>query len=210
VQDVAGEIDPRDYRVSDGEREHIGQLLHRAVGEGRITLDEFEARMAAAMAARTRGELNAQVVDIAEVIPQIRPKDVLELRGGAGGIKRRGYWVAPATIKVSGGIGDVLLDFTEAALTSAVITIEVKLGVGGLVVVVPRGSTVDHDDVRTAFGEIKDRTDRRPEVIGRGGRHFVIRGVTGTGSVKIMHPWSRRIGPFAVHRPFRVTWGARR
>ena len=201
---MTGEIQPRDLRVSDAEREHVGQLLQRAVGEGRITLAEFDTRMAAAMAARTRGELNAQIVDIAQAAPQVEPKDVLVLRSGVGGIKRRGYWVAPPTIKISGGIAETLLDFTEARLTSPVTTIDVKLGVGELVVIVPPGATVDHDELRTTIGEIKDRTEHRP---GPSTAHFVIRGTTGMGSVKIMHSRSRRIGPLTVDRPFRLRWG---
>ncbi|MGH3785806.1 MAG: DUF1707 SHOCT-like domain-containing protein [Pseudonocardiaceae bacterium] len=56
---MAGDVEPHDLRVSDAEREHVGELLQRAVGQGRITVDEFTERMDAAMAARTRGELNA-------------------------------------------------------------------------------------------------------------------------------------------------------
>ena len=181
---MAGEIHPRDLRVSDAEREHIGQLLQRAVGQGRITLAEFDTRMAAAMAARTRSELNAQIMDIAQVAPQQQPKEVLDLRSGIGSIKRRGYWVAPPTIRITGGVGSILLDFSQARLTSPVTTIEVRLGVGDLVVIVPPGATVDHDDVHTTVGEIKDRTVRGP---GIGSAHFVIRGTSGMGGIKIKH-----------------------
>ncbi len=203
---MTGQIDPRDLRVSDAEREHVGGLLQRAVSEGRITIDEFDTRMAAAMAARTRGELNAQVLDIAEVTPEVRPKNALELRSGMGDIKRRGSWVAPPRIKVSGGMGDTLLDFTDAQIVSPVTTIEVKLGIGELVVVVPRGSTVDHDDMYTTAGRIKDRTEHRP---GPGAKHFIIRGTSSMGDVKIMYPRSWQFGPLTVHRPFRLTWGRR-
>jgi Domain of unknown function (DUF1707) len=206
VESVTGQIEPRDLRVSDAEREHVGQLLQRAVSEGRITIAEFDTRMAAAMAARTRGELNAQVLDIAEAAPEVRPKDVLELRSGMGNIKRRGYWVAPPTIKVSGWVGDTLLDFTDAQLVSAVTTIDVKLGLGKLIVVVPPGSTVDYDDMHMALGEIKDRTEHHPSP---GAKHFIIRGTSGGGDVKIMNPRSWRCGPLTVHRPFRLMWGRR-
>jgi hypothetical protein len=195
---VAGEIHPRDLRVSDAEREHVGQLLQRAVGQGRITLAEFDTRMVAAMAARTRAELNAQIMDIAQVAPQLEPKDLLHLRGGVGSIKRRGYWVAPPKIKVTGGMGDTLLDFSEAKLTSPVTTIDVKLGVGDLVVIVPPDATVDHDELRTTMGEIKDRTERRP-VPSRA--HFVIRGTVAMGSIKIKNP---------RQRSFRLKRGRRR
>jgi hypothetical protein len=47
----------RDVRASDSERELVIERLHRAVGNGRLTLEEFDERAAAAYAARTRGEL---------------------------------------------------------------------------------------------------------------------------------------------------------
>ncbi|HLS79305.1 MAG TPA: DUF1707 domain-containing protein [Nocardia sp.] len=54
----------RDLRVSDAEREHVGQLLQRAVGLGMLSLGEFTERMDTALAARTRGELNAVLIDL--------------------------------------------------------------------------------------------------------------------------------------------------
>src|SRR5436305_14939448 len=57
-------IGDRDLRVSDVEREHVGQLLQRAVGLGMLSLGEFTERMDTALAAKTRGELNAVVVDL--------------------------------------------------------------------------------------------------------------------------------------------------
>ena len=54
----------RDIRASNTEREAAVQLLQTAVGEGRITLAEFEERTAAAYAARTRAELDALTEDL--------------------------------------------------------------------------------------------------------------------------------------------------
>ncbi|SEL83855.1 DUF1707 SHOCT-like domain-containing protein [Rhodococcus maanshanensis] len=57
-------MDARDLRVSDAEREHVGQLLQRAVGQGMLSLGEFTERMDTTLAAKTRGELNAVLVDL--------------------------------------------------------------------------------------------------------------------------------------------------
>ncbi|GAB3912943.1 hypothetical protein GCM10029964_121640 [Kibdelosporangium lantanae] len=57
-------INPRDLRVSDAEREHVAGLLNRALERGLLDLDEFGTRLSAAMAARTRGELNALLLDL--------------------------------------------------------------------------------------------------------------------------------------------------
>lgn len=57
-------MEARDLRVTDAEREHVGRLLQRAVGQGMLSLGEFTERMDTALAARTRGELNAVLVDL--------------------------------------------------------------------------------------------------------------------------------------------------
>lgn len=200
---MTGEIEPRELRVSDAEREHVGELLQRAVGQGRLTLEEFEQRMTAAMAARTRGDLNALVLDIAEarnVAPHA--KDQLELRSAVGEIKRTGRWVVPPTVRVTGGVGGVLLDFTDARFASPETTVDVKLGVGELVLVMPRGADVDYDDLHTAIGEIKFRLDEpRPD-----GQRFVVRGSSTMGEVKIVHQRWWRFGLWWVQRyPLRFT-----
>ena len=47
-----------DVRVSDAERHEVVERLSRHTGEGRLTLDEFEERVEAALEAKTRGELD--------------------------------------------------------------------------------------------------------------------------------------------------------
>jgi hypothetical protein len=208
---VTGDIDPRNLLVSDAEREHVGQLLQRAVGQGRITIDEFDTRMAAAMAARTRGDLNVLVMDLAlpvNTAATLPAKQELTLRGGVGDIKRRGRWVVPPLIRVTGGMGDVLLDFTEAQITAPVVTIDASVGMGSLKVVVPAGASVDVDDVHTSIGDVNDKVSRhRPQP---GGTHFVVRGLVRLGDITVMHPRKWRLGPLTLHSPFRLTWGTGR
>lgn len=67
-------VDPRDLRVGDAEREHVAGLLQKAVGRGMLSLGEFTERVDTAFAARTRGELNAVIIDLPG----------LELRGAPG------------------------------------------------------------------------------------------------------------------------------
>ncbi len=57
-------MEARDLRVSDAEREHVGELLQRAVGQGMLSLGEFTERMDTALAAKTRAELNVVLVDL--------------------------------------------------------------------------------------------------------------------------------------------------
>nr|CEL15855.1 hypothetical protein [Kibdelosporangium sp. MJ126-NF4]CTQ93780.1 hypothetical protein [Kibdelosporangium sp. MJ126-NF4] len=67
------QVDPRDLRVSDAEREHVAGLLNKALARGLIEIDGFADRLGTAMAARTRGELNAVIVDLPGVVVRIDP-----------------------------------------------------------------------------------------------------------------------------------------
>ncbi len=58
--------------MSDAEREHVGELLQRAVGQGMLSLGEFTERMDTVLAAKTRGDLNQVLVDLPGI--QIRPE----------------------------------------------------------------------------------------------------------------------------------------
>jgi len=53
-----------DVRTSDGERQEVVDRLHQALGEGRLDLDEAETRVAAAYAARYRGDLPPLLADL--------------------------------------------------------------------------------------------------------------------------------------------------
>lgn len=57
-------VDPKDLRVSDAERAHVMSLLEKATGRGLITLAEFSERSSAVIASKTRGELNAVLLDL--------------------------------------------------------------------------------------------------------------------------------------------------
>jgi hypothetical protein len=52
-------------RVSDADRQAVARRLVRAMRDGRLTVVEFDERVQAAYAARTRGELD----DLTEDLP---------------------------------------------------------------------------------------------------------------------------------------------
>lgn len=58
------ELDRRARRVSDHDRQAVLRRLQRAVGEGRLTIDEFTERTDATVQARTRGELDDITADL--------------------------------------------------------------------------------------------------------------------------------------------------
>ncbi len=74
--------DPR-LRVSDADRERTAELLREHHAVGRLTADEFEARLDVAFAARTRGELDRLLADLPAIDLYRLPSSTI--RPGAGG-----------------------------------------------------------------------------------------------------------------------------
>jgi hypothetical protein len=63
-------------RASDADRDITADILCAAVGDGRLTLDELDARLGAALSARTVTELAALIVDLLDrpgPLPSGRP-----------------------------------------------------------------------------------------------------------------------------------------
>ncbi len=198
-------MEHRHLRVSDAEREYVGELLQRAVGQGRLTVDEFAERMDTAMVARTRAELNAVLLDLPGfTLACPTASEVLELSHHLGELKRSGPWRVPPRVRLVGHLGFSLLDFTEAVFASPTVTLELDKTAGSTKIVVPEGATVDTDGLRVIVGSVKDSTVRRIEP---GPVHFVITGHSTMGEVRILHPRRWRLGPLTVHRPFRLSWG---
>ncbi|MGH3905964.1 MAG: DUF1707 SHOCT-like domain-containing protein [Pseudonocardiaceae bacterium] len=54
----------RDVRASDADRDAVVERLRRALGQGRLTVAEFDERVAAAYAAKTHGELKVLTRDL--------------------------------------------------------------------------------------------------------------------------------------------------
>jgi hypothetical protein len=181
--------------VSDAEREHVIGLLQKAIGQGLIDLDEFTTRSDTALAARTRGELNAVLLDLPGMVnkeAEVRSKDRVELKSTMSSISRKGVWTVPRELVVRNRMGSTELDFREARIPHAVVDIELDVAAGSVKLVLPEGASVNTEDVQVSAGSLKDRVGP-----GEGRPHFVLRGSVRAGSVEV-----RRVRRF---RGFRIT-----
>lgn len=201
-----GPVDPRSLRVSDAEREHVVGLLQKAIGQGLLTLDEFTVRTDTALAARTRGELNAVLIDLPGMVhnevAQPNPNQPVELRATMSSLKRSGRWVVPRRLVVRNRMGSTELDFTEAQIDHAEVHIELDVTGGSVELLLPAGSSVRTDDVDVNMGSIKDKVGAdqpsRP--------HFVVSGSVRAGSLKIKRPTFVRLGALVIRFPWKLTW----
>ena len=80
-----------DLRASDAEREQTAETLRRAMGEGRLSVEELEERLRAAYTAPTVRELELLVSDVtvtgavAGARPRPQARAALRVREGPGG-----------------------------------------------------------------------------------------------------------------------------
>ncbi len=200
--------------MSDAEREHVGQLLQRAVGQGMLSLGEFTERMDTALASKTRGELNSVLADLpgmqiaeerrpsAKPVAGPTPHRVVQehwghgggtpdtLRGSMSTITRKGPWNVPPSLRVSTRMSSVTLDFTQAVMTTQVVEIHVDDYCSSVTLVVPTEATVDVNSVETVAGSVTNKVRTGPPY---GPLHLVVSGKVRLGSVTAKHPFGSSI-----------------
>jgi hypothetical protein len=180
---MTGELVPGDdqIRVSDSERERAIELLRGAIGQGGLSLEEFERRLEPIYQAQTRADLVSLVAD---VVPAYAGRDEVELKVTSGTIKRRGQWLPARQMVVEVGSGTVKLDFTEALVADPVVNVRLTLRSGVVKIVLPDGATGDIDEVTVKSGVAKSRV---PGVPAPGRLHVHVVGSVKSGDLKVRY-----------------------
>ena len=198
-------VDPRTLRVSDAEREHVVGLLQKAIGQGLITLDEFTSRTDTALAARTRAELNAVLVDLPGMVHHESSSPArqqpVELRATMATLKRSGRWVVPHTLVVRNRMSSTDLDFTDAEISHPEVNLELDVSGGSVTMLLPDGASVTTDDLEVSLGSVKNKVS---DQVGR--PHFVVTGEIRAGSLTIRRPTYIRIGALVIRFPWKISW----
>ena len=175
--------------MSDADRERVVSRLHTAVGEGRLTLSEFEDRMAGVLEARTFGEVGPYLADLPSgPIAPAPPTGPVELSATGSKIVRNGRWTVPATLRVRNVGSSSVLDFTEAILTSSTVHIDVNLRGSSLRLIVPEGTSVDAGEASLVGSSVKVRRLPTYPHPGQLGMHVVVTGTVVGSSVKAAPP----------------------
>jgi len=131
-------------RASDGDREAAAARLNEAVGDGRLTLQEFSERLALAYAARTRGELAPLTADLPATDPARGPGRLRRVMLGIFWDSRRaGPQPLEDEITAIALLGDAVIDLREAKATSKEITIRAYALLNDVDVIVPEGVAVE-------------------------------------------------------------------
>ncbi|WP_436534081.1 DUF1707 SHOCT-like domain-containing protein [Actinoplanes sp. HUAS TT8] len=130
--------------ASDGDRERVAELLQRACGEGRLTLEEFSVRVGAVWAAETDVEL-ARATDGLAPQPIVGSATTVDkIVTVFSSATRRGRWrLRDGGVRVKTVFGSTVLDLRAVLTGSDVIEITGSSWFGDLTVIVPEGVEVD-------------------------------------------------------------------
>lgn len=204
---------PAELPVDHDDREHVVDLLQKAVSRGLIGTLEFDRRSGLATTARTRRDLNGLVVDLPLEHPdQARTRTAAESRrrtaappadeartayaaGDTSGtvalharlssLKRSGPWAVPRRLEIDGWLGSAELDLTEAVIDHEVVEIDLDMTLGSVELRLPGSASVSLDGVSAMAGSVEDKR-RGASPAGR--PHVVVTGHVTFGSVEVKGP----------------------
>jgi hypothetical protein len=197
--------------ASHDDRDRVVELLRVAAGDGRLTLEELDERVGAAMAARTHGELSALVSDLPAVpgspgAAGETPKDVVRVVCHSGTARRDGRWMLPRRMEVVVSGGSVTLDFTAAVVSWPSLRIDAEVRGASLTLVTRPGILVNTDDLEIRGSSVKVRAPWGPDVPVR--FRIDVAGMASGSSIKARPPrlprrtlWQwlrRRPAPYAL------------
>jgi len=157
-------------RASHVDRDRVVELLRVAAGDGRLTAEELDERLEAALTARTYGELAALTTDLparpdcAPGAPVPEPEDLARIDCHGSSVTRDGRWLVPQRMQVRVTGGSVTLDFTEAVIVQPSLLIDADVSASRLTLVTKPGVVVDTDEIATDGSYLKVRPHRGPEV----------------------------------------------
>jgi hypothetical protein len=162
-----------ELRASDADREHHAEVLRKAAGEGRLTMDELDERLTTVYASRTHRELERLVADV--VVPgdaaaranrmPVKPGDdgPRWLLAILSGHDRKGRWRVPRKLNVVNIMGGSDLDLNDAELADDVVEMTVFAIMGGAEIRVPEGLNVELSDFAFMGGNDAQLGDERPD-----------------------------------------------
>ena len=142
-------LSPRDSstRASDDDRIQVAQLLSEAASNGRLSLDEYEARLTKAYSATTYDQLERLTYGLPEVLERrrgrCRPAPSTMLLAILSGFERRGRWNVPGRMTTFTLFGGGVVDLRYADFTSPDVEIHAYSILGGQTILLPPEVNVD-------------------------------------------------------------------
>jgi len=125
------------------ERERVVDLLQLRFADDRLSLDEFERRVALAYQAKTPPELDALVADLAPTATTSMVPDHGRVAAIFSSNARDGAMSVPRQLDIMATFGNVELDLSDATFGTGVTEIHVSAVLGNVELTLPLGMHVE-------------------------------------------------------------------
>ncbi|MHB9863176.1 DUF1707 SHOCT-like domain-containing protein [Streptomyces sp. YIM S03343] len=155
--DLVGTAEAEGVRASHADRDGVVEVLRVAAGDGRLTADELDERLEAAMTARTLGDLAVLTADLPSAEGAAEAKDVVRICQQGASVLRGDGWVVPRRLEIESEWGDVTLDFTRAMISHDALVVDLDMRGGTLTLVTRPGIVFDTDDLELGYAKVKAR-----------------------------------------------------
>ena len=154
-------------RASDADRDRVMEVLRVAAADGRLTLDELDERLEAALSSRTLGELAALTADLMAGpsmpgVAMAQAEDVIRIDQRGGSVRRTGRWLVPRRLELRSSWCDVWLDFTDAVITHDTLRIDLNMRGGSLILMTGPGLVVEPDSLAVRYADVQIRPGAEP------------------------------------------------
>jgi hypothetical protein len=192
-----------ELRIGDRERDLIASVLQHALAQGRITTDELDARLDAALRARTFADLNPLVADLlveplstepapprfgVETEPAVAtgtsPNNRLVLDAGWSSLTRSGRWDIPPFLLLNGAKSTLKVDCLQATPLAEIIDIEIVASLGVVTIVIPQSWAATTDRLVSSWGIARSKVSAKPQP---GAPLLFLHGSVGWGRVTVRH-----------------------
>ena len=171
---------PTGLRASHEDRDRVVEVLRTAAGDGRLTADDLDQRLEAALTAGTLADLEPLLADLTTATVADVP-DLARIKCASGSAKRGKSWVVPRRLEIEVSSGSVQLDFRQAVIAAPELRIHVQVASGSLKLITRPGIVVDADDVTVSSGSVKVVPSAGPDA--KVELRVKISGRVGSGSV---------------------------
>ncbi|MFJ4191069.1 DUF1707 domain-containing protein [Kitasatospora sp. NPDC089509] len=184
-------------RASHADRDRVVAALGVAAGDGRLTAEELDDRVEAALAARTLADLAHLTADLPPVTVSrtgvvAEGRDVLRIEQKFTKAERTGSWVLPRRLEIAAEWCNVTLDFTQAVLTHDTLEVDVDMQGGNLTLIVGPGIVVDPYGLVLEFAKVKGHQSPDPDLPPR--LRIELVGKKSFGRIAVRHPRRRLLG----------------
>jgi hypothetical protein len=148
-------------------REQVIARLSEGYAQDLYDVDELDRRLDLAHGALTVADLDALVADLGAPSTALVPaglqtiddptrQERRKIRAIMSAFERKGHWVVPRTMHARAFWGAVELDFREASLAPGVTTLEVRVTMGSVELILPPQLAIDVD-VSVIMGSCEQR-----------------------------------------------------